>query len=115
MLLNCHTYYSYRYGTLSPKRLFEEAKAKGHSSFALTDINNISAALIYSSCSRTRYSTVVGIDFHNGAQQKYIGIARNNLGFQELNEHLNAHVHASEPFPDKAPGFGNVYVILSIL
>ena len=28
MLLNCHSYYSYRYGTLSLERLFEEVKAK---------------------------------------------------------------------------------------
>lgn len=112
MLLNCHTYYSYRYGTLSPKRLFEEIKAKGHSSFALTDINNTSACLDFiRHAPEQDILPVVGIDFRNGAQQQYIGIARNNLGFQELNEHLNTHTHAEEPFGPQAPLFSHCYVI----
>ena len=112
MLLNCHTYYSYRYGTLSPKRLFEELKAKGHSCFALTDINNTSACLDFiQHAPEQGIRPVVGIDFHNGAQQQYIGIARNNLGFQELNEHLNAHTHTEEPFGPQAPVFSHCYVI----
>jgi len=112
MLLNCHTYYSYRYGTLSPKRLFQEIKAKGHSSFALTDINNTSASLDFIRHAHEHgIRPVVGIDFRNGAQQKYIGIARNNAGFQELNEHLNAHTHAGEPFSDKSLEFEHVYVV----
>jgi DNA polymerase-3 subunit alpha len=112
MLLNCHTYYSYRYGTLSLPRLFEEIKTKGHSSFALTDINNTSACLEFiRQAPEHGIRPVVGIDFRNGAQQKYIGIARNNLGFQELNEHLNAHTHAGEPFADNAPSFTHCYVI----
>ena len=116
MLLNCHTYYSYRYGTLSPKRLFEEVKAKGYSSFALTDINNTSACLDFiRHAPEQGIRPVVGIDFRNGAQQKYIGIARNNEGFRELNEHLNLYSHAGEPFPDGAPEFSNAYIIYPLL
>lgn len=112
MLLNCHTYYSYRYGTLSPKRLFEEIKAKRYSSFALTDINSTSACLEFIRQAPAQgIQPVVGIDFRNGAQQKYIGIARNNEGFRELNEHLNAHTHENEPFFDRAPEFSNAYII----
>lgn len=112
MLLNCHTYYSYRYGTLSPQRLFEEVKAKGHSSFALTDINSTSACIDFIRHAPERgIRPIVGIDFRNGAQQQYIGIARNGEGFRELNEHLNERVHANEPFFYRAPEFGNAYVI----
>lgn len=35
----------------------------------------------------------MGIDFRNGIKQQYVGIARNNLGFRELNEHLSHHIH----------------------
>ncbi len=54
---------------------------------------------------------VVGIDFRNGAKQKYVGIARNNEGFRELNEHLTYHLHHNIPFADKAPAFQHAYVI----
>ncbi|HEY4800601.1 MAG TPA: DNA polymerase III subunit alpha, partial [Bacteroidia bacterium] len=54
---------------------------------------------------------VVGIDFRNGAQQMYIGVARNNDGFRELNEHLNKYKHAGESFEVTAPAFNHCYVI----
>jgi len=112
MLLNCHSYYSYRYGTLSLERLFEEIKAKGHSSFALTDINSTSACLDFiRHAPEHSIRPVTGIDFRNGAEQKYIGITRNNDGFRELNEHLNIHSHAEEAFHTTAPAFDHSYVI----
>jgi len=115
MLLNCHTYYSYRYGTLSLKRLFEEIKSKGHTRFALTDINHTSACLEFIRQAPLQgIHPVVGIDFRNGAKQQYIGIARNNAGFRELNEHLNAHMHAGEPFGFRAPLFSHCYIIYPI-
>lgn len=54
---------------------------------------------------------VVGIDYRNGPHQQYIGIARNNEGFRELNEHLSMHAHAGEPFAFCAPEFSQCYVI----
>ncbi|MCH8904629.1 MAG: DNA polymerase III subunit alpha [Bacteroidetes bacterium] len=112
MLLNCHTYYSYKYGTVSIEQLLQEAKDKGYNSFALTDINSTSACLEYiRQCQGEGINPVVGIDFRNGVEQKYIGIARNNDGFRELNEHLSAFLHADESFFPRAPLFENVYVI----
>ena len=40
MYLNCHSYYSLRYGTLPIDKLVEMAVAKGIDTLALTDINN---------------------------------------------------------------------------
>ena len=89
MLINCHTYYSYKFGTLSLQQLFEEAKAKNHSCLALTDVNSTSACLEFiRQSNRNGIRPVVGIDFRNGVEQQYIGIARNNEGFRELNEHF---------------------------
>jgi DNA polymerase III alpha subunit len=42
MYLNCHSYYSLRYGTLSPEQLAAEAHRLGVRELALTDINNTS-------------------------------------------------------------------------
>ncbi len=112
MFLNCHTYYSYKFGTLSLTELFEEAKAKNASSLVLTDVNSTSACLDFiRHCPEYNLKPIVGVDFRNGALQKYIGIARNNEGFKELNEHLSSHLHAEEDFQRKAPSFQNVYVV----
>ena len=47
----------------------------------------------------------MGIDFRNGVTQKYVGLARNNTGFRELNEHLSKHLHSGEKFDETAPEF----------
>lgn len=112
MLLNCHTYYSFCYGTFSVEQLLDEVQQKGYNTFALTDINNTSACLDTIRMARERgLKPIVGIDFRNNAKQQYIGIARNNEGFKELNEHLTAHLHSGNPFNDIAPEFHHSYVI----
>lgn len=45
MYLNCHSYFSLCYGTLSVERLVEEAIRKGVTAMALTDINNSTGVL----------------------------------------------------------------------
>ncbi|WP_316930203.1 PHP domain-containing protein [Leeuwenhoekiella sp. MAR_2009_132] len=45
MFLNCHTYFSLRYGTLSEEELIDLAIQNKQSCIALTDINNTSACL----------------------------------------------------------------------
>lgn len=112
MLLNCHTYYSFCYGTFSTEELLLEVKQKGYTSFVLSDINNTSACLDTVRLSAEQnLKPVLGIDFRNGIQQKYIGIAINNEGFRELNKHLSDHLHAAENFHEIAPGFNNAYVV----
>ena len=103
MLLNCHTYYSYKFGTLSIEQLIEETTKNGYPTLELTDINNTSACIEFiRPCTKSELKPILGIDFRNGAQQQYIGIAKNNLGFQELNEHLTPHLHAGGPPDNRA-------------
>jgi len=45
MFLNCHSYYSFKYGTISPEHLAEGASRRGLTTLALTDINNTSCAI----------------------------------------------------------------------
>lgn len=115
MLLNCHTYYSFCYGTYSVEELLNELQLKGHSAFAVTDINNTSACLDIIRLAKQRgIKPVVGIDFRNNAQQKYVGIACNNEGFRELNEHLTHHLHQEKEFDERAPEFKNAYIIYPV-
>src|SRR5690606_40678461 len=59
----------------------------------LTDINNTSACLNFIQyASSYGVKPIVGIDFRNGAEQQFIGIAKNNEGFREL----RSEEHTSE-------------------
>ena len=112
MLLNCHTYYSFCYGTLSIEELINEVQQKGYTHFVLSDINNTSACLETVRLSNEKgLKPIVGIDFRNGVQQQYIGIAINNKGFRELNEHLSHHLHNKINIEPTAPDFNNAYVV----
>ncbi|MCB0501735.1 MAG: DNA polymerase III subunit alpha [Bacteroidetes bacterium] len=104
MLLNCHTYYSFRFGTLSEIRLLELAQQAGYTAIALTDINNTSACLNFiRKAPEYGIRPVVGIDFRNGIKQQFVGIAKNNNGFQQLNTFLSYHLHHKLPLPEEAP------------
>jgi len=112
MLLNCHTYYSYKFGTLSIEQLVQEVKAKAYESIVLTDINSTSACLDFiQECEKEQIKPILGIDFRNGVQQQYIGIAQNNAAFQQLNEYLTQHLHSGDNFLKKAPQFTDVYIV----
>jgi DNA polymerase-3 subunit alpha len=112
MLLNCHTAYSFCYGTLGVEELLKQIEYHGYDCFVLTDINNTSACLdMVRKAPDYGLKPILGIDFRNGTKQKYVGIARSNEGFKELNEHLTAHLHVTKDFEDEAPEFHHCYVI----
>ena len=94
MYLNCHTYYSLRYGTIKPEQLLAIASENGVQTLALTDINNTSACLDMVRLSKKyKVKTVLGVDFRNRAQQQFILIAKNNKGFQNINDYLSRFLH----------------------
>ncbi|GAA4281656.1 DNA polymerase III subunit alpha [Gaetbulibacter aestuarii] len=112
MYLNCHTYYSLRFGTFSELDLLELGQAFGFKTLALTDINNTSACLNFIRKAKDYgIKPVVGIDFRNGAKQQFVGIAKNNEGFYELNRFLSEHSHAKKKIPEGAPDFKDVFVV----
>ncbi|RXJ44353.1 DNA polymerase III subunit alpha [Gelidibacter gilvus] len=112
MYLNCHTYYSLRYGTFSEIELLELAKNNDIHTLALTDINNTSACLNFIRKAKDYdIHPVIGIDFRNGPKQVYVGLAKNNAGFQELNEFLSHHSENKLDLPELAPQFDNCYII----
>jgi DNA-directed DNA polymerase III PolC len=113
MYLNCHSYYSLRYGTMSVEKLVETAKACGVSSLALTDINNSTGIMDFvKACRENGIKPVAGIEFRRDDRLLYIGLARNNEGFRELNQFLSYHNINNLPLPDQPPEFENVSVII---
>lgn len=119
MYLNTHTYYSLRYGTFSPKNLLQLAKKNGVKTLAVTDINNTSACLEFARLAPTfGIKPIFGIDFRNGVEQLYVAIAKNNKGFQEINEYLTPFLlnktlieNGMDEIPAAAPVFKNAFVV----
>jgi DNA-directed DNA polymerase III PolC len=112
MYLNNHSYYSLRYGTLSPARLVEEAAALGVDSLVLSDINNTSGSYEFlRACDKHGIKPVLGIEFRKHHRFLYLGIARNREGFRELNAWLTKHSLENIPLPDVAPAFQHAFVV----
>lgn len=112
MYLNCHTYYSLRFGTFSELELLQLAKENEVAQLALTDINNTSACLNFiRKAPNYNIKPIVGVDFRNGIKQVYVGIAKNNNGFLELNRFLSGHSHEKTELPTKAPNLKDVFFI----
>ncbi|MBI9042813.1 DNA polymerase III subunit alpha [Lutibacter sp.] len=113
MYLNTHTYYSLRYGTISPKALVEQAFQLGISTLVLTDINSTSANLEFVQLAKKQgIKPVLGVDFRNGAQQQFILIAKNNNGLHYINSYLSEFLHAAKmDVPNKAKNLSDTYVI----
>lgn len=112
MYLNCHTYYSLRYGTFSELELLKLAQENHVGQLALTDINNTSACLNFvRKAPEFDVTPILGIDFRNGIDPCFVGIAKNNKGYLELNNFLSEHLHQEKKIPIIAPKFKNAYVI----
>ena len=116
MYLNCHTYFSLKYGTLPIEALFGEARRCGVSKLALTDINNTSGyiemlRIIEENSGEYPLEIALGIEFRRDNRLLYIGIAKNNDGFEELNRFLSHHNMNDIPLPDRPPRFSHVFVI----
>ncbi len=134
MYLNCHTGFSFKYGTLPIKTLFEEAKRCGIHKLALTEINNTASYLdLLRICDANRprengltkfgkesyqLDIAVGVEFRNlpsgqASQNEllYIAIAKNNQGFEAINRFLSFLNREGKPSPSRAPEFDQVFII----
>ena len=112
MYLNCRTYYSLKYGTLSPKELVELASKHGIDRLVLTDINNTSAAVeFFDLCISQNIAPILGIEFWEEGKHQYICIARNLTGWTTLNDHLTNKLFKGVPLPRQLPYDKDVFVI----
>jgi len=113
LFLNCHSYYSLRYGTLPVETLVAEAVKNEVKVMALTDINNTMGTMDFIwECRMKGIAPVSGIEFRDDHNRLlFIAVARNNDGFRELNEFLTVHNLEKTPLPPCPPAFDNSYVI----
>jgi DNA-directed DNA polymerase III PolC len=112
MLLNLHSYYSLRYGTLSLTDLVEGLLANGYDTAVLTDINNSSGSIDFVKKGREAGLNILsGMEFRNEDSILYIGIARNNEGFRQINEFRTQHNKDLRSLPKEAPLLPDVYFV----
>ncbi|MCI4668304.1 MAG: DNA polymerase III subunit alpha [Bacteroidia bacterium] len=112
MYLNCHTYFSLRYGTFSVQQLVDLAKQYGIRSLALTDIHNTSACYDFvKACRKAEIDPVIGMEFRKDDQLLYIALARNLNGFGEINTFYSKYAHQKRPFPDLPPYWNDAFII----
>ena len=112
MYLNCHSYYSLRYGTMAVETLVERAAGMGIDALALTDINNSTGMVDFvRACHQHGIHPMGGIEYRNGDNYLYTGLARNSRGFRELNGFLSYHNQSGLPLPERAPPLEDVWFI----
>jgi DNA polymerase III alpha subunit len=111
--LNCHTAFSFKYGTLTVQKLVDEAHRCSVRKLALTEINNV-ASYIEMLRIKKELEIVVGVEFRNKEadhEPVYIILARNNNGFEKVNRFLSHHNATHKPFPQRAPELDDTFVI----
>lgn len=113
MFLNCHSYYSLRYGTMPVEKLVAEARKNDVRAMAMTDINNGMGMMDFiRECRLANIKPIAGIEFRDEQHHLlFIAIARNSEGFHEINEFLTRHNLEKTPLPPRAPAFEQAYVI----
>lgn len=112
MYLNCKTWFSLRYGTISTKRLALLAKENGITSLALTNINATTDAWIFiRECRELQIKPILGVECRNGNAFCYILLAQDMEGWLQINRFLSMHLKSDTPFPEQAPYLPHTFVI----
>ncbi|MBC7391479.1 MAG: DNA polymerase III subunit alpha [Opitutaceae bacterium] len=110
-MLNAHSFYSLRYGTMPLEHLIQAAAKMGHEALTLTDINNTTGSLDFVRlCRENGIKPVVGAEFRIGDEKLYYAIARNNEGFKEINELITGCNRNKQLYPEK-PVLDNCYLV----
>ena len=126
MFLNCHTAFSFKYGTLPVDKLFEEARRCGVRKLILTEINNTASYIeMLRLCEERKPGSPlagehpyalevgVGIECRDEHELLYIILAKNNNGFEKINRFLSHHNRENKKLPERAPEIENTLVIHS--
>ena len=112
MFLNCHSYHSLRYGTISLEELVEQAVYFNIKSLALTDINTITGIYdFYKLCKARDIKPIVGVEIRVEKELYYLCLARNQHSIGEINRLLTAYNCDGVEIPVTNPVFQSTIVI----
>ena len=112
MFLNCHTYHSLRYGTLSVEELVKQANDLGVKTLVLSDINTITAIYDFAKeCEKFNIKPIAGVEIRDVEKLLYITIAKEFSGIGEINRLLTNVNCYGQKLELKAPDFEKVFVV----
>ncbi|MBO9676345.1 MAG: DNA polymerase III subunit alpha [Sphingobacteriaceae bacterium] len=112
MYLNCHTYHSLRYGTLSVQHLVQSAVEAGADTLCLTDINTMTAIYEFlKTCKNAGVKPIVGMEFRDEEELLYVVLAKNENALSEINQLLTSHNCDEVPLPRHHPDFHQSFTI----
>lgn len=124
MYLNCHTAFSFQYGTLSVEKLFDEARRCGVRKLVLTEINNTASYIELLRLCAARHpdsptageqayalEIAVGVEFRNDHELLFVAIAKNTTGFERINRFLSHHEAEKKKFPQRAPVLDDTFIM----
>jgi DNA polymerase-3 subunit alpha len=112
MFLNCHSYHSLRYGTISIKELVQQAVHFNIKTLALTDINTITGIYdFYKLCQDHNIKPIVGVEIRVQDEMYYICLAKNQKSIGEINRLLTAYNCEGIEIPKANPDFTDSFVI----
>jgi len=112
MFLNCHTYHSLRYGTISVEDLVQLAADHQLKVLALTDINTVTGIYqFYKLCQEKGIKPIVGVDVRVQNEQYYICLAKNPKGIAEINRLLTDYNCEGVEIPKTNPELENTFII----
>ncbi len=112
MFINCHSFHSLRYGTISIKELVQQCVDLEIGVVALTDINCISGIYdFHRLCEKNNIRPVVGVDIRTDNKQHYICLAKNQSGIGEINRLLTQHNCEEKDLPLHHPSLPDVFVV----
>lgn len=115
MYLNCHSFHSLRYGTLSIDELIYKASQLGTKALVLTDINTVTAIYDFKKeCEKAGIKPIAGIEIRKENKLLYIAIAKEFSGIGEVNQVLTEHNCDGVELSETAPNYNQVFVIYPI-
>lgn len=115
MYLNCHSYHSLRYGTLSVQNLVAQAFELGIKTLVLSDINTVTAIYDFKKeCEKSGIKPIAGIEVRKENKLLYIAIAKEFSGIGEVNKILTEHNCDGVELSETAPNYNQVFVIYPI-
>lgn len=112
MYLNCHSFHSLRYGTLSLDYLIQQAMEYKLKTLVLTDINTVTGIYDFTkACQQAGIKPIVGMEFRSENTLHYIALAKDARGITEMCELLTRHNCDGVLLENTAPAFAHSFVI----
>ncbi len=112
LFLNCHTFHSLRYGTLSVEELVRQASEFGVRELVLTDINTVTAIYDFKKeCEKAGIKPIVGAEIRKDNKLLYIAIAQDETGIWSINKMITDDRCSEKKIPQTSPELPRTFII----